>query len=74
MSPDLWMPPRPTDEQMRRLRAVTSKSPILERAGAAMLGAYMPLTGDEANELDEIIERYRDRRSNLLTLSQGGNP
>ena len=51
-------------------RAVTRDSPIRERAGAALLGAYHPMTYAEVRELDAeiavVLGEHRARMRGLL--------
>lgn len=44
-------------ELLARVQAVNAGSPLSERLGAMLLGVYLPLTGDEATELDEVLAR-----------------
>lgn len=50
-------PPPLTEEQLARVRAVRYDSPILERAGAMLLGYYTVMSFAEAQELASVIER-----------------
>jgi hypothetical protein len=45
----------PTPEQLARVRSVDERSPLAERAGATLLGAYLPKTAAEARAIVELI-------------------
>ena len=51
-----------TLEEKARVQAVRYDSPAIERAGAMLLGCYMPLTYIEAMELDALARQILEEK------------